>query len=43
MGFEGSKLFLKQHPELQVYLTYVDENGKVQKFSSEGLLVTNRQ
>ena len=43
MGIDKVMLFLKQHPELQVYLIYVNENGKVLDFTSEGLLVTNRQ
>ena len=42
MGFEKSMSFLEKHPELQAYLIYVDENGNLQTYTSEGLLVTNR-
>ena len=28
MGFEKTKIFLEKHPELKVYLIYVDDNGE---------------
>ncbi|MFK5879235.1 MAG: FAD:protein FMN transferase [Flavobacteriaceae bacterium] len=31
MGFEKSKVFLEKHPELKVYLIYVDESGETQQ------------
>ena len=31
MGFEKTKEFLKKHPELKVYLVYVDDNGETQQ------------
>ena len=34
MGFEKSLTFLKNHPELEVYLIYVNPEGKTQIYSS---------
>ena len=42
MGYERVMSFLEKKPELLVNLIYVDDNGKVQNFTSEGLFVTNR-
>ncbi|TBX69206.1 FAD:protein FMN transferase [Flavobacterium silvisoli] len=36
MGLEKAKLFLKQHPELQAYLIYSDENGNFKTYATEG-------
>ncbi|MHB1147499.1 MAG: FAD:protein FMN transferase [Lutibacter sp.] len=35
MGFEKSKDFLKNHPELKAFLIYVNEKGAMQTFKSE--------
>ncbi|MCF0159267.1 MAG: FAD:protein FMN transferase [Bacteroidaceae bacterium] len=37
MGLEKTKLFLEQHPELEVYLIYSDDNGENQVFSTPSL------
>ena len=37
MGLEKAKVFLTQHPELQVYLIYSDEKGQYQVFQTEGM------
>jgi len=42
MGFEKTKTFLKKHPELQVYLIYVDKNGETKTYKSKDLLVNHR-
>jgi len=34
MGFENSLEFLKKHPELEVFLVYVDNDGKTQTYSN---------
>ncbi|RZN82791.1 MAG: FAD:protein FMN transferase [Winogradskyella sp.] len=36
MGVEGTKAFLKFHPELQVYFIYLDENDVLQTLSLKG-------
>ena len=33
LGVEGTKTFLKTHPELQVYFIYLDENDVLQTLS----------
>ncbi|MGV8947050.1 MAG: FAD:protein FMN transferase [Lutibacter sp.] len=35
MGFEKSKVFLKNHAELKAFLIYVDEKGEMQTYKSE--------
>lgn len=35
MGFEKSKDFLKNHPELKAFLIYVDEKGEMQTYKSD--------
>ena len=35
-GLERSKVFLQQHKELKVFLIYVDSNGELQTFMSDG-------
>lgn len=42
MGFEKTIAFLKLHPEIEVYLIYVDANGETQAYTSKDLLITNR-
>lgn len=37
MGLEKAKLFLQNHPELQAYLIYSDENGVFQTYETTGL------
>jgi len=37
MGLEKAKVFLQQHPELQAYLIYSDENGNFKTYTSDGL------
>jgi thiamine biosynthesis lipoprotein len=34
MGFEKTIIFLKNHPELKVFLIYVDENSEMQTYKS---------
>ena len=38
MGFEKTKEFLKTHPELKVFLMYLDENGETTYYSNFPLL-----
>ena len=38
MGLEKTKLFLKDHPELEVYLIYVDGDSNWQTYFSDGFL-----
>ncbi len=35
MGFEKSKAFLKNHPELEAFLIYVNEKGEMQTYKSD--------
>ena len=42
MGFDKTIAFLKSHSELKVYLIYINKNGEIETYKSEGLLVTNR-
>ena len=42
MGFEKTKAFLEDHPELKVYLIHVDDKGEAQTYKSDDLLITNR-
>ncbi|NEW80613.1 MAG: FAD:protein FMN transferase, partial [Gelidibacter sp.] len=35
MGFEKSTAFLKNHPELEAFLIYVDEKGEMQTYKSD--------
>ena len=35
MGFEKSKSFLKNHPDLEAFLIYVDEKGEMQTYKTE--------
>lgn len=35
MGFEKSKDFLKNHPELKAFLIFVTENGEIQTYKSD--------
>lgn len=42
MGFEKTVAFLKKHPELEVYLIYIDDGRNTKVFQSEDLLITNR-
>ncbi len=42
MGFEKTRSFVENHPELQVYLIYVDKYGETQTYKSKNLLITNR-
>jgi thiamine biosynthesis lipoprotein len=35
MGFEKSKSFLKNHPDLEAFLIYVDEKGEMQTYKSD--------
>ncbi|MDO9593985.1 MAG: FAD:protein FMN transferase [Lutibacter sp.] len=35
MGFEKSKVFLKNHPELKAFLIYIDEKGEMQTYTSD--------
>ena len=37
MGLEKSKLYLKNHPEIEAYLIYSDENGEFKVFQTEGM------
>jgi len=37
MGLEKSIEVLKQHPELEAYLIYNDEKGKMQVYMTDGL------
>lgn len=37
MGLENAKIFLKKHPELQVYLIYSDEKGNYQTYETPGI------
>ena len=39
MGLEKTKTFLKNHPEIAVYLIYGKENGKYQVFATKGFVV----
>ncbi len=34
LGFEESKLFLKDHPELKAFLIYSDENGDIKTYEA---------
>jgi FAD:protein FMN transferase len=38
LGLEGARNFLKQHPELDAYLIYSDENGQFQVEYTKGIL-----
>ena len=42
MGFKRTMEFLNNHPELQVYLIYIDEYGNVNSFNSEKLELIKR-
>ena len=42
MGFDKTIAFLKSHSELKVYLIYINKNGEIETYKSEGLLVRNR-
>ena len=37
MGLDGAKAYIKQHPEIDVYLIYSDEEGNYQMFYSDGM------
>lgn len=37
LGLEATKELLSQHPELNAYLVYRDEEGKMQEFMTEGV------
>ena len=37
LGLEGARQFLKQHPELDAYMIYSDENGKYQVEFTKGI------
>jgi thiamine biosynthesis lipoprotein len=37
LGLEKAKVFLQQHPELQAYLIYSDDQGKYQVFETSGI------
>jgi thiamine biosynthesis lipoprotein len=37
MGLEKAKVFLKEHPELQAYLIYSDDQGNYQVYETSGL------
>lgn len=37
MGFEKAKVFIKEHPEIDVYLIYQDENDEMKVYSSAGM------
>ncbi len=39
LGFEKTKIFLKQHPELQVVLIYSDKNGKINIYHSKQIIL----
>lgn len=43
MGVEKAKLFLSQHPELQVYLIYSDEKGNYQTYETDGIKAILRE
>ena len=38
LGLEKSKAFLKQHPEIQVFFIYTDDQGKYQVFITDQLM-----
>jgi len=38
MGLEGARTFLKQHPELDAYMIYSDEDGQFQVEFTKGIL-----
>ncbi len=42
MGFEKTRKFLANHQELLVYLIFTDDNGELQTFVSNDLLINNR-
>lgn len=42
MGYAKTVEFLDSHPELKVYLVYVDKEGKTQTYKSKDLLITDR-
>ena len=37
LGLEKAKIFLKNHPEIQAYLIYSDENGNYKIYETEGV------
>ncbi len=37
LGLEKAKVFLSQHPEIEAYLIYSDENGNYQTYQTQGL------
>lgn len=37
MGLERAKAFMKQHPELQAYFIYTDEQGNYQTYMTDGM------
>jgi len=41
MGLNKAKIFLKTHPDIDVYLIYGKENNQYQTFASKGFIVQN--
>ena len=41
MGYKASEKFLKLHPELQAFLVYSDEQGKIKTFKTKGVQNVN--
>ena len=37
MGMEQAQAFIQQHPDIEAYLIYADEEGNYQTYSSEGM------
>lgn len=42
MGLEKTKLFLKGHPELKVFLIYVDKNGEMKNYATDNLIALDQ-
>lgn len=42
MGYDKTRTFLEQRPDLKVFLIYVDEKGNTQTYTSRDLLIANR-
>ena len=37
MGLKASKIFLKEHPELEAFLVYSDDNGNIKTYKTKGI------
>ena len=41
MGYKAAEKFLKLHPELQAFLVYSDDQGKIKTFKTKGVQIVN--